>query len=88
MTNSIYSRTESEVFGAIILNTLLPLLMFFISYSLYKTQVKLFLSKMSEAISHMEMKKILKMIPQALFFIDETNEEILHQSDAMLTFFG
>ena len=36
------------------------------------------MSKMSEALSQIEMKNILKMIPQALFFIDEANEEVLH----------
>jgi hypothetical protein len=37
MTNSVDSLTGSEIFGAIILNTLLPLLIFCISYSLNRT---------------------------------------------------
>ena len=39
-------------------------------------------------MSEIEIHKIIKMVPQALFFIDERTEEILQQSKAMKAFFG
>ena len=74
--------------GVVVLNTFLPLLMFCLSFSLLKTKLSLYISKMSEVMGQIEMKNILKMIPQALFFIDETYEEILHQSDALVSLLG
>ena len=72
----------------IILNSLLPLLILCISCSVYRNRANFFLSRITEAISQLELKNILKMIPQAIFFIDEATNEVLHQSDAMETFFG
>ena len=89
IANSIGTNaSKSAVFGCLILNTFLPLVIFFISFFVFKTKVSLYISKMSEAISVLEIQKILKMIPQALFFIDESKDEVLHQSDAMKAFFG
>ena len=66
-----FDGTRSDFVSVLILNTLLPLLIFFVSFSIHRTRLSLYLSKMSEAISQIEMKKILTMIPQALFFFDE-----------------
>lgn len=49
--------------SVVILNTFLPTLIFFTSFSLHRTRLQLYLSKMSDAISQIEMKKILTMIP-------------------------
>ena len=89
LANGIGSDTKtSDVMGVVVLNTFLPLLMFCLSFSLLKTKLSLYISKMSEVMGQIEMKNILKMIPQALFFIDETYEEILHQSDALVSLLG
>lgn len=80
--------TESEFIGSILLNTYLPVLMFFVSFSLHRNKVQLYLSKIREAVSQIEMHKIIKMVPQALFFVDERTEEIMQQSKAMKAFFG
>ena len=71
------NRTDSEVFAAVIVNTLLPILMFCVSYSLQKTKLQLYLARMGEASCRLGLERVLKIIPQALFFIDEKNEEIL-----------
>lgn len=69
--------TQSELIGSILLNTYLPVLMLFVSFSLQRNKVYLYLSKIREAISQIEMHKIIKMVPQALFFVDERTEEIM-----------
>ena len=69
-------------------NTMLPIFIFIVSYSVHKTKIDLYLAKMADSIGSYEMKTILTDMPQALFFIDEMNEEILLQSDAMMSFFG
>ena len=88
MANSPSTREGHEIFGAVILNTLLPILILCSAYSSHKSRTRLYLSKMTEAISQLELKNILKMIPQAIFFIDDATEEVLHESDAMKAFFG
>lgn len=89
LTNQVGLDSDyGDIISVVLLNTFLPTLIFFTSFSLHRTRLSLYLSKMSEAISQIEMKKILKMIPQALFFFDESKEEVMHESDAMMTFFG
>ena len=80
--------THSEIIGSILLNTYLPVLMLFVSFSLQRNKVYLYLSKIREAIGQIEMHKIIKMVPQALFFVDDRTEEIMQQSKAMKAFFG
>ena len=64
MANGIGSDTKtSDVMGVVVLNTFLPLLMFCLSFSLLKTKLSLYISKMSEVMGQIEMKNILKMIP-------------------------
>ncbi len=77
-----------DIYGVFLINSVLPFLVALVSFSIYRTSVSLYLSKLSEAMSQIEMKNILKIIPQALFFVDEAHEEVLHQSDAMTSFFG
>ena len=53
----------SDIFGVIILNTVLPMLVLCIACSAYKTKMSLYLSKMNETISQIELSNVLKMIP-------------------------
>ena len=70
------------------MNTLVPVLVLCIAYSSLRQRTALYLSKMREAISQLELKNVLKMIPQAIFLIDDATEEVLHESDAMMALFG
>lgn len=64
LVNSIDTDMEkTKILGVLLVNSLLPVLMTFISYSLFHTKVSLYLSKMSGVMSQIEMKNILKMIP-------------------------
>ena len=60
------------------MNTFLPILLLSVSLSLHQTKLSLYLAEIRQTISQIEMQNILKMIPQALFFIDDANEEVLH----------
>ena len=82
------TESAGATLSVIVLNSFLPLFVLFVSFSLQQMKLNLFLTKMGEAINQIEMRKILKMIPQALFFFDERREEVLDQSDALLSFFG
>lgn len=69
------------------MNTFLPLVVFFVSYATHRNKIDLYLARMGEAIGQMELSKILKILPQPLFLLDETSEEVLYQSDAMTSCF-
>lgn len=77
-----------EILSILILNSVLPTLIFMTSYSQQSTKISLFMQKMKEAISQIEMKNIMKMVPQAILIIDDQNEEVLHFSEAFLSLFG
>lgn len=78
----------SETYSVFLLNSALPLLVLCLGYSNLRSQTDLYLSKMNEAISQLELKNLLQMIPQATFVIDDATEEILLESDAVISFFG
>lgn len=69
--------STTDIISVLLLNTLVPVFIFSVSFVLNKTKVSQYLSTISEATSQIEMSKILQMIPQALFFYDEDREEVL-----------
>lgn len=82
------AEKKIEVFVIVVMNTFLPLVVFCVSYAVHRNKIDLYLARMGDAIGQMELQKILKIVPQPLFLLDETNDEVLFQSDAMKTCFG
>lgn len=82
------SQPKSEQLGVVLLNTAVPLFVAVVSYGVHLSKIDTFVTRMREAINHTEMAKILRIVPQPLFLFDETNEEVLYQSEAMVACFG
>ena len=89
LVNRVDTLEDSkEIVAAVMLNSVTPLATALASFQVTRTQVLLFMQKMRELVAQLEMKGVIRNVPQALFFMDEESEEVLYQSEALKAYFG
>lgn len=75
------AETLTDAFSVLSVNSLLPLLILCVAGSLVSSRTDAFLSKIAQANNIIELKSILKSVPQAIFLIEDATDEVLFQSD-------